>query len=317
MASGHQQKEVVAILRVDKGTISREIKKRQRRNGRYESATAHHKARVARSNSKFQGMKIEEYPDIRRLIIDGLEAKRSPDEIAGRMKQEGIIPRISTRAIYRWLYSRYGQKYCHLLCAKRYKNRKQKRKAKREMIPDRVPLVLRPREGIHAEGDLFVSSMASGASRSGAVICVPEAKLLLGTMIANKKPQVMAEVIRNINEEVNIDDITLDNGIENRNHKDFGLPTYFCDPHSPWQKPHVEQGIGLLRRWFIKKKTDLNTVSEKDLQTYLRILNGKWRKSLGYRSAYEVALERGILKTKNLPVVREIANSEVAFQVKI
>lgn len=313
LVSGHRQKEIAAILQVDKGTISREINRRKRKDGRYQAATAHHKAQVKRSASKYQGMKIEEYPRLRARIIEGLVAKRSPDEIAGRMRRELISPRISTKAIYRWLYSSWGQAYCHFLCTHRYKKRIQKKKTKREMIPDRISIAKRPKIGIHAEGDLFVSSRSSGTQRSGAIVAIPIVKLLIGTMIENKKPQVMAEAVRTIQEEMNVDDMTMDNGIENRNHQDFGLPTYFCDPHSPWQKPHVENGIGLLRRWFIKKKTDLRIVSENDLQNYLHILNGKYRKSLGYRSAYEVALERGILKTKNLPLVREIVKERVAF----
>lgn len=316
--AGHQQQEIATILQVDKSTVSREIKKRKRKNGLYESATAHHKAQVLRSNSKHQGMKIEEYPDLRSRIIKELQEYRSPDEIAGRMEQEGINPRASTRAIYRWLYSSWGQAYCHLLCTKRYKKRTQKRKSKREMIPDRLPLVLRPIEGVHAEADLFVSSKASGSLRSGAVMCVPEVKLLVGAMIENKKPAVMARTIRTMNKRVFVDDVTMDNGMENRDHKNFGLPAYFCDPHSPWQKPHVENGIGLIRRWFIKKKTDLDTISEDNLQAYLHILNSKYRKSLGYRSAYEVARERGIIRETKIPFAgMKINQGKVAFQVKI
>lgn len=311
--AGHQQKEVATILQVDKGTVSREKNKRKRRNGRYEAATAQHKANVLRSNSKHQGMKIEEHPELRRQIIEGLESHRSPDEIAGRMNKEKQCPRVGANAIYKWLYSYWGQAYCHLLCTKRYKRRTQKKKTKREVIPDRVPLVLRPKEGIHAEGDLFVSSRASQSPRSGAVICIPEVALLIGTMIENKKPRVMAEAVRVLKQEVRIDDITMDNGIENRDHRHFGLPAYFCDPHSPWQKPHVEQGIGLIRRWFIKKKTDLRNVSEGDLQTYLHILNGKWRKSLGYQSAYEAAAARGIIQTKIPELGMKIINQKVAF----
>lgn len=309
----YQQTDIAAILKVDKGTISREINRRKRKNSVYDADTAQHKANIKRSNSKHQGMKIEEYPNLKERIIVELKNYRSPDEIAGRMKREKATPRASMKAIYRWLYSPWGQAYCHLLCTKRYKKKMQKRKGKREMIPDRIPLALRPMEGVHAEGDLFVSSRASQSPRSGAVICIPEAALLIGAMIENKKPRAMAEAIRAMKQEVRIDDITMDNGIENRDHKHFGLPTYFCDPHSPWQKPHVEQGIGLIRRWFVRKKTDLRTVSENDLQTYLHLLNGKWRKSLGYQSAYEVARERGIIQTK-IPTSRMRINREkVAF----
>jgi len=293
--AGHKQEEIAKILDFDAGSISREIKKRKRKNGVYSAKTAQHKAQAKRSNSKYRGMKVEAYPELRKQIIRGLKKRRSPDEIAGRMKLDKQNPRIGPNAIYKWLYSAWGQAYCHLLCTKRYRKRSQKRKTKREMIPGRIPLDKRPRKGIHAEGDLFVSPTKTKSQASGAVICVPDSKLLAGTMIKNKKPASMKLAVRSVVADLDIDDLTFDNGIENREHKQFGLPAYFCDPHSPWQKPHVENGIGLLRRWFIPKKTDLKKIPEQRFQKYLRVLNGKYRKSLGYKSAYEVSLERGII----------------------
>jgi len=294
--AGHLQKEIANVLKIDKGTISKEIKKRKRKNGIYDASTAQHKANVKRSRSKYQGMKIEKYPELRKYIIKRIKNNRSPDEIAGRMKKKGIFPRIGANAIYKWLYSSFGQKYCRYLCTRRDRKRKQKRKVKREMIPNRISLKQRPLEGIHGEGDLFVSPIKTGAKRSGAIICIPEAQLLLGVMIENKKPATMAQAVREIIDDVLIDDLTLDNGIENKFHEQFGIPAYFADPRSPWQKPHVENSIGLIRRWFIPKKTDLNAVSQEHLQKYLHTLNSKYRKSLGYMSAYEAALERGIIQ---------------------
>ena len=294
--SGHTQEEVAAILQFDPGAISREIAKHTQQDGHYVASCAQHKANVSRGSSKHQGMKIEQHPDLKKEIIDGLLAYRSPDEISGRMKLEKRKVRVGAKAIYRWLYSRYGQRYCHLLCTRRYKKRKQTKKTKREMIPNRVSLKLRPKRGEHAEGDLFVSPTKTGEQRSGAIVCVSSAKLLVGTMIGNKKPATMVAAVRTINERISVDDFTWDNGMENRQHEQFGTDNYFADPHAPWQKPHVEQGIGILRRWFIKKGTNLMEVSEEYFQECLHILNGKWRKSLGYRSAYEVALERGIIQ---------------------
>ena len=80
------------------------------------------------------------------------------------------------------------------------------------------------------------------------------------------------------------------------------IRTYFCNPHSPWQKPLIENSIGLLRRWFLPKGTDLSKVTEEELQKYIYILNHKYRKSLGYKSADEAARERGILKKAKLKV---------------
>jgi len=302
---GHSQKEIAQILKVDKGTISREISAHKRKNGHYDATTAQHKASVKRSNSKYQGMKIEKNPKLRAFIISELKQKRSPDEIAGRMKRENISPRVNANSIYKWLYSPWGQAYCKYLCTKRYKRKKQKRKAKSEMIPNRISLKLRPKKGIHAEGDLFVSPLKSGTKRSGAVVALPSTKLFIGTMIPNKKPVIMTGAVKRITLNISIDDLTLDNGIENRDHEQFGINTYFADPHSPWQKPHVENSIGLLRRWFIPKGTNLKNVTEKQFQGYLHILNSKYRKSLGYRSAYEVSLEHGIIQ--KIPASSEIA----------
>ncbi len=93
-------------------------------------------------------------------------------------------------------------------------------------------------------------------------------------------------------------------------HEQFGVPTYFCTKGSPWQKPHVENSIGLTRRWFLPKGTDLGMVPDATFQSMLGVLNHKYRKSLGYRSAYEVALARGIIK-KIPPLSKDLA---VAFR---
>jgi transposase, IS30 family len=293
---GHLQKEIARILKFNESAISREIRQRRRQNGYYDATRAQEKADIKRSNSKYQGMKIEKYPQLKERIISELKNHRSPDEIAGRLEKEKILPRVKANAIYKWLYSVWGQAHCKYLCTQRYKIRKQKKTSKREMIPNRTSLKERPAEGRHAEGDLFVSPAKTGALRSGAIICVPSAQLLVGTMIENKKSNTMVDAVIKMVSKVAIDDLTMDNGIENRGHKQFGLPTFFADPHAPWQKPNVENNIGLLRKWFIKKKTNLNDVSEDQFQQYLHILNGKYRKSLGYRSAYEVAMENGIIQ---------------------
>jgi len=296
LKAGHKQEEIAKIICVGPCTVSREIRKRKRKNGYYEATTAQYKAQVKRSFSKYRGMKVETYPKLKKRIIEGLQEHRSPDEIAGRMKREKQTPRIGTNAIYKWLYSSWGQAWCRLLCTRRYRKRKQKKKTKREMIPNRISLKERPKRGMHAEGDIFVSPTKTKSQASGAVICVPESKLLIGTMIENKKPASMKQAVKKITPGLNINDLTLDNGIENKEHEQFGIDTYFADPHSPWQKPHIENSIGLLRRWFIPKSTDLKNVSEEQLQKYLFILNNKYRKSLGYRSALEVSLERGIIQ---------------------
>ena len=87
----------------------------------------------------------------------------------------------------------------------------------------------------------------------------------------------------------------LDQGGENREHEKFGIPTYFCDPASPRQKPLIENSIGQLRKWWWPKGTDLSKISPEEFQEKLEIMNNKYKKSLRYRSANEMSRVRGIL----------------------
>lgn len=295
---GVTQTEVARILKVDKSTISREVARRRKEDGRYDAEVAEHKAKVKRSGSKHQGMKVEKYPELKKRIISELKQKRSPDEIAGRMWKERLKPRIGTSAIYKWLYSAFGQRYCKYLCTKRYRKRKQKKKTKREMIPNRVSLSKRPRTKglVHAEGDTLVSGRKTGSRGAASLVVLKKTKLLFGNRLPNLKPSSMVASVRKIEAKVSIDTLTLDNGIENKYHEMFEVPAYFCDPHAPWQKPLVEQNIGLMRRWGIKKGSDLSKLSEKEYQKMLHYLNSKYRKSLGYQNAYEAAYRDGIIE---------------------
>ncbi len=292
--SGTKQVEIARIIGVHKTTVSREIANRKRMNGYYEASTAEHKARIKRGNSKYQGMKIERNPDLKNFIIGQLIELRSPDEIAGRMRREKIKPRVNKDAIYKWLYSPYGERYTKYLCTKRKRKKKQGKKTQREMIPNRISIFKRPKRGRHAEGDTFLSPQE--IRDAVALIGIKKEKHLLGLRIPNLKPDTMKEAVQEIVSEINIDTLTFDNGIENKYHEQFGTPSYFCDPHAPWQKGFIESSIGLIRRWFIPKGTDLREVSQEKLDHYLKILNNKYRKSLGYESSMELVIKRGILK---------------------
>ena len=298
---GETQEEIAKILKVSQSSISRELT-RQRRNGRYDADTAQHKAVVKRGHSKYQGMKVESNPELKAYIIEGLTEKRSPDEIAGRMKREQQPFYASKNAIYKWLYSIYGQRYCPLLCSKRYRKRKQKKKTKRVMIPNRVSISLRPRGATnktrygHFEADTARSPKHVQNNEGIAIAVERISKFLIGEKIPNGSPIEMTKAMRQMKKKAKMKTATLDNGIENKHHEHWGLPTFFADAHSPWQKPVVENSIGLARRWFFPKGTDWARVTKEEFQDALTTLNNKYRKSLKYQNALEVARAHHIMK---------------------
>ena len=93
------QKDRAKVLKVDPRTYSRE-RKRKRKNGRYDAANAGIKATMARGHSKHQGMKVNADAAMKAHVVAELGKKRSPDEIAGRMKLTKMPFYASKNAIY-------------------------------------------------------------------------------------------------------------------------------------------------------------------------------------------------------------------------
>jgi IS30 family transposase len=316
--SGHKRNEIAKILDRDKATIGREIRNNSRKlrirggteNGQYQATVAHHKAYVRRWQSKSSGQKINANKDLEKHIIDGLKKHWSPDEISGKMRFENQPFYASKNLIYDWLYSPFGQRYCNLLCTKRYNKKRNGKKTEKVMIPDRIGIEERPAEVAsretfgHYEADTIVSGKRHNSKTSLSVMQGRKSRFLSARKIPNLSPKIFTKSIKNMSRKLTKKEtVTLDNGIENRDHKNLPMTAYFCDPYSSWQKGGVENGNKMIRR-FIPKGSNIDNYSHQYISHIIGILNKKPRKSLGYKSPLEVMLENNLLVKKP---VREVA----------
>ena len=84
--------------------------------------------------------------------------------------------------------------------------------------------------------------------------------------------------------------LTWDQGKEMADHVHFkvrtGVPVYFCDPYSPWQRGTNENTNGLLRQ-YLPRSEDLAAYSQAQLNAIARQLNGRPRQTLGWMTPSE------------------------------
>lgn len=298
---GYGIREIARVLGRSPSSISEEISRNRTKRG-YDPHRAQVKARIRRRDAKFQGMKIEADPNLRAHVIAKLEAHWNPDEIAGTLRRKRAPFYASKTAIYDWLRSVWGQRYCPLLYSKRYRKKARKEKARRVLIPNRVSIderfagaTNRSRFG-HWEGDTLVSGKRTGSRAAASVLYERKAKLVMARRIENLKPDSHTAAERGMLKNKKALSVTQDNGIENVRHHELGIPTFFCDPYSSWQKGGVENANKMIRR-YIPKGADLRTVSQEYLDQIVSIINGKPRRSLGYRTALEVATSARLFLT--------------------
>lgn len=280
-------------------TISYEVSVNGGING-YDPYHADQYARTRKKDTRREWSKIEHLPELRAYIIEGLEKHWNPDEISGRMKKDKKPWYASKTAVYNWLRSVYGQQYCPLLYSRRYHRKKRIKKTERVMIPDRVSIDERflganhrTRYG-HWEDDTIVSR--KGCSGGLSVGCERKSRLITATKVKSMSTSEHMEAIQKQISGYKTFSITFDNGIENRQHALLGVPTFFCEPYSSWQKGGVENANKMIRRYF-PKGTNFRKVSSRAVDRAVALINNKPRKILKYKTALEVASACGMIKS--------------------
>ena len=238
----------------------------------------------------------------------------SPEEIANRLRLDfpgDTSMQISHETIYQCLYvqgrGELRRELARCLRSGRTARRPQGQIKRQARIANMVMISERPAEVEdravpgHWEGDLIIGK--GGASAVGTLVERSTRFVLLLHLPndhgAKAVEEAMRAAIATLPREL-MRSITWDQGSEMARHVEFtvatGVPIYFCDPHSPWQRGSNENTNGLLRQ-YLPKSTDLSKHTVQDLEAIQRSLNGRPRKTLGYMMPVEKLTELVALST--------------------
>ena len=297
--AGKALSEIARIMGRHRSTIGRELRRNRLPKSGYKPASAD---RIALSRCR-RCSRIERLSPLRDHIGDHLAMGWSPEQIAGRLRLEGSEHRVSHESIYRYIYRpkvRSKKLHRYLARAKTTRGRRYF-KRRREAIPGRRSIHERGQyidnrsEFGHWEGDL----MQFRTQRGNLVTLVErQTRLTLARGLRSKTAEATAVKLTGLFAglpEAARRSITFDNGSEFAEHhkleKDLGMLTFFCDPHSPWQRGSIENANGILRR-DLPRKTDFTDYSEADIQDIVWANNTTPRKCLGYLTPAEAFLHQ-------------------------
>lgn len=293
---GYSTREIANVLKVNQSSVVRELKRnRNKKTNAYDPDLADHQAYRKRKYSKYEGMKIRKKLWLEKYIKGRLKQGWTPEQISGRLEYILGESVVSFKIIYKWIYSVHGYHFAKYLLSKRWKPKKRKgKKSKKELIPNRVFIDQRPdvinKRGRFGdfEGDTLGKPKHSPETLVG--MTDRKSRFFLARK-ASRLKHSMEEGFQKMAEEVSINSLTLDNGVENVRYESLGVETYFCNPYCSWEKPTIENTFGRLRR-YIPKGSKLDSYSEEDIALIVKKMNNTPRKCLGYRTPAEVFKEQ-------------------------
>ncbi len=296
--AGKALREIGRLMGRSVSTISRELQRNLLPRGGYKPGSAD---RMALSRCR-RLSRIERLSPLRTYVGDRLAMGWSPEQIEGRLRLEGSEHTVCVETIYRFIYRptvRCEKLHRFLPRAKASRGRRYF-KRRREPIPGRRSIHERPQtvalrhEFGHWEGDLM-----QFRTQRGNLLTLCERKTRF-TLTAPLKTKAAAETGQEIIKVLGAlpqgarKTVTFDNGGEFGQHQRLeaalGVATYFCDPHSPWQRGTIENTNGILRR-DMPRKTDITNYTARDISDITWAINSTPRKCLGYKTPAEAFLE--------------------------
>lgn len=287
-------REIARELGRSPATISRELRRNADDRGRYLPRIADHAARerIARPRPRRVMVDVE----LRNTVVDLLGKRWSPEQVAHELRERfaGQPARhLCTESIYQVIYD---LDVPVTRPAKRRRRRRRRRVQGLErrgrltamtMIADRPPEVDDRIQVGHWEGDCIM-----GAGNRSAIGTLVERRTRFLILVHVPPGRPTAEALRDGVTTAFTQlpaglrrTLTWDQGKEMALHREIsertGVKVYFCDAHSPWQRPSNENMNGLLRDYF-PKGTDLRNIPAEELARVAGEINDRPRKTLSW-----------------------------------
>ncbi len=302
LAAGESLRAIARRLGRAPSTVSREVT-RNRGRRRYRACTAERTA--LRRQRRPKAAKLATCERLRAVVETKLELRWSPEQISGWLVREypdDPEMRVSHETIYLSLFvqsrgalRRELTRYLRRGHATRWPKGHSVMNGQGQ-LRGTVHISQRPAEADdravpgHWEGDLVfgkgrgaVATLVERTSRFIMLVRLPHghAADVVAEALSAKVAELPDQLRRSL---------TWDHGKEMAAHARFsvatGVPVYFCDPRSPWQRGTNENTNGLLRQ-YLPKRHDLRVHTQDDLDAIAAELNGRPRRTLGFLSPSE------------------------------
>jgi transposase, IS30 family len=296
-------------------TISREIKRGSGTAHSYDALSAALSCRARRRRGL---VKLREGTMLRQYVLKHLRLAWSPQQISGKLKAMNccasncvdadvgangpVLPVVSHETIYRAIYviprgDLRKDLIGFLRQAHKTRGARGRGLNRQGRLPDMVSIHERPEDALNRliPGD-WEGDFVKGAGNASAI----------GTLVERKSRYTLIAKMKDCGAQAALDGFTkafakvpkmmrrslaYDQGKEMARHKELsgrlGMPVYFCDPHSPWQRPSNENLNGLVRQ-YLPKGIDLSIYSQRDLDRIAHSLNTRPRAVLGFQTPEEV-----------------------------
>jgi IS30 family transposase len=309
LAAKLPQAEIARRLGRAASTVSREIGRNSPAKGprRYRAVAAQVRAEDRARRPK--PAKLAACGELRGWVQQKLEKNWSPEEISARLVidfPDRPEMRVSHETIYQALYVQgrgalRRELTRHLRTGRALRKPRRTEGERRGRIEGMVNISQRPAEAAdravpgHWEGDQIAGR--AGKSQIGTLVERTTRFTMLVPMPGGKSAAAFADavtpVIAGLPDALRRS-LTWDQGKEMALHRQIAVAAdcdiYFCDPHSPWQRPSNENTNGLLRQYF-PKGTDLSVHGTQRLQAVADELNGRPRRVLGWKTPAEAMAE--------------------------